>query len=131
MSGPDAPLLVLTGACFIALVVAAKVPVSLSLAATSLVLALAAGRGVPLAHLVEGTFSYLDVVLVLFAAMVFMKVIEANGLLGELTQRTIVVLGPVAAPPPDGVDGDHHVPGMLTGSCTASSWAPVRSSRRR
>ena len=62
MSTPDTLLLLLTAACFVALVVAARLPVSLSLAATSVVLALAAGKGFPLAHLVEGMFSYLDVV---------------------------------------------------------------------
>jgi Na+/H+ antiporter NhaD/arsenite permease-like protein len=93
MSTPDALLLLLTGACFVTLVVAARLPVSLSLAASSVVLAFAAGRGFPLGHLVEGMFSYLDVSLVLFAAMVFMKVIEANGLLTELTQSLIAKLG--------------------------------------
>jgi len=120
VSGPDALLLLLAGACFIGLVVAAKLPVSLSLAATSLVLALAAGRGVPLAHLVEGMFSYLDVVLVLVTAMIFMKAIEANGLLGELTQRTIVVLGRSPVLLLTALTVVIMFPGMLTGSCTAS-----------
>ena len=93
MSAPDALLLLLTGACFVALVVAARLPVSLSLVSTSVVLAFAAGRGFPLSQLVEGMFSYLDVVLVLFMAMVFMKVIEANGLMGELTRGIIATLG--------------------------------------
>src|SRR5512137_1103154 len=93
MSTPDALLLLLTAGCFVALVVAARLPVSLSLAASSVVLALAAGRGVPLFHLVEGMFSYLDVSLVLFTAMVFIKVIEANGLLAELTTTLIARLG--------------------------------------
>ena len=93
MSTPDTLLLLLTGACFVALVVAARLPVSLSLAAASVVLALAAGKGFPLAHLVEGMFSYLDVSLVILTAMVFMKVIEANGLLTELTQSLIALLG--------------------------------------
>jgi len=120
VSTPDALLLLLTAGCFVALVLAAKLPVSLSLAATSILLALAAGKGVPLGHLVEGTFSYLDVVLVLFAAMIFMKVIEANGLLAELTQGLVVLLGGSPALLLVALTVVIMFPGMITGSCTAS-----------
>jgi TRAP-type C4-dicarboxylate transport system permease large subunit len=120
VSTPDALLLLLTAGCFVALVVAAKLPVSLSLAATSVVLALAAGKGVPLGHLVEGMFSYLDVVLVLLAAMIFMKVIEANGLLTELTQSLVVLLGRSPALLLVALTMVIMFPGMITGSCTAS-----------
>jgi TRAP-type C4-dicarboxylate transport system permease large subunit len=120
MSTPDALLLLLTGACFVALVVAARLPVSLSLAATSVALALAAGRGLPLPHLVEGMFSYLDVSLVLLTAMVFMKVIEANGLLAELTQRLIALLGRSRLLLLVALTVVIMFPGMITGSCTAS-----------
>ena len=120
MNTPDTLLLLLTGACFVALVVAARLPVSLSLAATSVVLALAAGRGFPLAHLVEGMFSYLDVSLVILTAMVFMKVIEANGLLEELTQSLIALLGRSRALLLVALTIVIMFPGMITGSCTAS-----------
>jgi TRAP-type C4-dicarboxylate transport system permease large subunit len=120
MSAPDALLLLLTGACFIALVMAAKLPVSLSLAATAVVLALAAGNGFPVELLVEGMFSYLDVVLVLITAMIFMKVIEANGLLEELTQAIILALGRSPALLLVALTVVIMFPGMITGSCTAS-----------
>ena len=120
MSTPDTLLLLLTGACFVALVVAARLPVSLSLAATSAVLALAAGRGLPLGHLVEGMFSYLDVSLVLLTAMVFMKVIEANGLLAELTRSLIALLGRSRLLLLVALTIVIMFPGMITGSCTAS-----------
>jgi TRAP-type C4-dicarboxylate transport system permease large subunit len=120
VSAPDALLLLLTGACFVALVVAARLPVSLCLAATAAALALAAGKGFPLAHLVEGMFSYLDVALVLLAAMVFMKVIEANGLLAELTQSLIALLGRSRLLLLVALTIVIMFPGMITGSCTAS-----------
>jgi TRAP-type C4-dicarboxylate transport system permease large subunit len=120
MSSIDALLLLLTAACFIALVVAARLPVSLSLAATSVLLALAAGRGFPAALLVEGMFSYLDVVLVLITAMIFMKVIEANGLLGEITQSIIALLGRSPVLLLVALTVVIMFPGMITGSCTAS-----------
>ena len=120
MSTPDALLLLLTAACFVALVLGARLPVSLSLAASSVVLALAAGRGFPLFHLVEGMFSYLDVSLVLLTAMVFMKVIEANGLLAELTHSLIALLGGSRLLLLVALTIVIMFPGMITGSCTAS-----------
>ncbi|MCK7475790.1 MAG: hypothetical protein MZV49_25145 [Rhodopseudomonas palustris] len=48
--------------------------------------------------------------LVLLTAMVFMKVIEANGLLAELTQSLIALLGRSRAAAPGGADHRHHVP---------------------
>jgi GntP family gluconate:H+ symporter len=116
----DALLLLITGASFVALILAARLPVSLSLAASSLILALAAGKGVPLAHLVEGMFSYLDVMLVLFMAMIFMKVIEANGLLGELTRSIIAGLGRSPILLLAALTLVIMFPGMITGSCSAS-----------
>ena len=69
---------------FLGLVAGLKWPVGLSLAATSVVVAAADGHGFPLRHLVEGMFGYLDVSLVLITAMIFMKIIERNGLLDAL-----------------------------------------------
>ncbi len=120
MSSTDAYLLLFTAACFVALVVAARLPVSLSLAATSVLLALAGGRGFPVSLLVEGMFSYLDVVLVLITAMIFMKVIEANGLLEELTQNIIATLGRSRLLLLPALTVVIMFPGMITGSCSAS-----------
>jgi GntP family gluconate:H+ symporter len=116
----EAALLFLTAASFIALVVAAKLPVSLSLAASSVLLALAAGKGFPVEHLVEGMFSYLDVGLVIIMAMIFMKVIEANGLLLELTRSITVRLGSRPKLLLVALTVLIMFPGMITGSCTAS-----------
>jgi GntP family gluconate:H+ symporter len=120
MSLFDATLLLLTAASFVTLVLAARLPVSLSLAASSVLLALAAGKGLPVAHLVEGTFSYLDVILVLITAMIFMKVIEANGLLGELTRSIIAGLGRSPVLLLVALTVVIMFPGMITGSCSAS-----------
>lgn len=116
----DTFLLLITAASFITLVLAARLPVSLSLAASSVILALSAGRGIPLAHLVEGMFSYLDVILVLITAMIFMKVIEANGLLGELTRGIIARLGGSPILLLVALTVVIMFPGMITGSCSAS-----------
>jgi GntP family gluconate:H+ symporter len=116
----EALLLLLTAVCFVALVLAVRLPVSLSLAASSVLLALAAGKGVPIQHLVEGMFSYLDVILVLITAMIFMKVIEANGLLGELTRSIIAGLGHSPVLLLVALTVVIMFPGMITGSCSAS-----------
>ena len=86
-------LLLLMLAVFLPFVLWLKLPVGLSLAATSAVVALAGGEGFPLRHLVEGMFGYLDVSLVLITAMIFMKVIEKNGLLNALARDLILKFG--------------------------------------
>ncbi|MDR3673610.1 MAG: TRAP transporter large permease subunit [Holophaga sp.] len=110
----------LMAVCFVAMVVWAKLPVSLSLVATSILLALTAGRSLPLAQLVEGMFGFLDTCLVLILAMIFMKVIEANGLLAELTRAITVALGRSPLLLLVALTLVIMFPGAITGSCTAS-----------
>lgn len=105
---------------FLGLVTGLKWPVGLSLAATSIVVAVADGHGVPLRHLVEGMFGYLDVCLVLITAMIFMKVIEKNGLLDVLTSDLMVKFGRSPATMLTVMTLIIMFPGMITGSCTAS-----------
>ena len=113
--------LLLMAVVLVMLVVVAKWPVSLSLAATSvLILLLAGDGGLHVDKLVEGMFGYLDVGLVLIAAMVFMKIIEANGLLAELTRAIIVAFGRSPLQLLIALTVVIMFPGMITGSCTAS-----------
>ena len=67
-------LLALMVVCFVLLVLVAKLPASLGLIITAIVVALVAGAGFPLDKFVEGMFGYLDTCLVLITAMVFIKV---------------------------------------------------------
>ena len=62
----------------------AKLPSGVALVLSAIVGALVAGEGFPLRHLVEGAFGYLDAVLIIATAMIFMKVLEASGALGTL-----------------------------------------------
>jgi TRAP-type C4-dicarboxylate transport system permease large subunit len=66
-----------------------KLPSGLAMAAASVVGALVAGQGIPLRHLVEGMFGYLDAVLIIATAMIFMKVVEATGALGTISYAMI------------------------------------------
>ena len=97
-----------------------KFPIGVSLAIASIVAALVAGYGVPIRHLVEGSFAYLDPILIIATAMIFMVVIQETGALGEISRRIIIHL--------------HHrpfwmltlitlfimFPGMITGLSTAA-----------
>ena len=56
-----------------------KLPVSLSMAAGAIAGALVGGEGIPLRHLFEGTFVYMDTVLIISMAMIFMTVIQKSG----------------------------------------------------
>ena len=112
-------LLMAISLCF--LVVVAKWPVSLSLAATSILILLVAGDGrLHTDKLVEGMFGYLDVGVVLITAMIFMKIIEANGMLAELTRAIIVAFGRSPLGLLVALTIVVMFPGMITGSCTAS-----------
>ena len=61
-----------------------KLPVSLSMAAGAIAGALVGGEGIPLRHLFEGTFVYMDTVLIISMAMIFMTVIQKSGALEAL-----------------------------------------------
>jgi len=113
-------LLLLMLAAFLALVLWLRLPVGLSLAATSVVVAAAGGEGFPLRHFVEGMFGYLDVSLVLVTAMIFMKVIEKNGLLDTLTRDLVLKFGRSPLTLLAVITLIIMFPGAITGSCTAS-----------
>jgi GntP family gluconate:H+ symporter len=102
-------------------------PIGLGLAAAAALGGLAAGVPVYapdgdgiLRHLVEGMFVYIDPILIMGTAILFMKVIEANGLLPALSVRILrglahrpmllaILMGAFIA-----------FPGMLTGLTSAS-----------
>jgi len=113
-------LLGLMIACFVFLVLVVKLPASLGLIITAIVVAFVAGAGFPLGKFVEGMFGYLDTCLVLITAMVFIKVIEANGMLAELTRSVISAFGRSPLVLLMALTIIIMFPGMITGSCTAS-----------
>jgi gluconate:H+ symporter, GntP family len=102
------------------LVTRARWPVGVSLAAAAWLGAAANGHWLPLRHLVEGAFSYLDPILVIATATIFMRVLAEGGALGSIGaaverrfgDRPIVLLPVLMA--------IVMFPGMITGSSTAS-----------
>lgn len=105
---------------FLASVLLFKLPVGLSLAAASIVVGFSSGHGFPLRHLLEGMFGYIDVSLVLMTAMIFMKIIEQNGLLQALSRDLIITFGRSPVMLLSVMTLIIMFPGMITGSCTAS-----------
>ena len=97
-----------------------KLPVSLSMVAGALAGALAGGAGVPLRHLFEGTFVYMDTILIIAMAMIFMTVIQESGALEAL--NAVIVSKFYKAPAILLVLLMLIImfPGMITGSSTAA-----------
>lgn len=97
-----------------------KFPVSISMVLASIAGGLVGGYGLPIAQLIEGTFGYIDTILVIATAMVFMKVVEESGALSALNElivrkfhkRKVILLILLMF--------IIMFPGMITGSSTAA-----------
>ena len=97
-----------------------KLPVSLSMVAGAVAGTLAAGDGIPLRHLFEGTFVYLDTVLIIATAMIFMTVVQESGTLDALAEVIVSRFYKVPAVMLVLLMIIVMFPGMVTGSSTAS-----------
>lgn len=95
-------------------------PIGVALLAGATAGALVSGRGIPIRHLVEGAFTYFDPILIIFTAMLFMRVIEENGALGLLAAAIIHVFGRRPALLVGIVTLFIMFPAMLTGITTTS-----------
>jgi gluconate:H+ symporter, GntP family len=112
--------LVLMLACFGVLAIWRRWPVGLALLVGAWAGAAFAGEWLPARHLVEGAFSYLDPILVIASAMIFMRLVADCGALtaiGSFVERAFghrpVLLLPILML-------IVMFPGMITGSSTAS-----------
>ena len=101
--------------CFLA-----KLPVGVSLLISSIAGAIAGGQGIPIRHLVEGTFSYVDTILVIGTAMMFMKVVEKSGTLDALSSVIVKKFYKHPAILLILIMLVIMFPGMITGSSTAA-----------
>lgn len=99
---------------------ALKLPVSISMVISAVVGSLAGGQGIALRHMVEGTFSYVDTILVIASAMVFMRVVEKSGALDAISSVIIERFHKVPALMLCLIMLVIMFPGMITGSSTAS-----------
>lgn len=78
-------LLILMLATFALSVFLMKMPAGVSLILASIIGALIAGEGIPVRHLVEGGFGFIEAILIIATAMIFMKVMEASGALAQIS----------------------------------------------
>ena len=107
-------------ACFGGLAVGARWPIGVALTVAAFVGATVNGHLFPLRHLVEGAFSYLDPIMVIATAMVFMRALADGGALASvgswverrLGHRLLLLLPALML--------IVMFPGMITGSSTAS-----------
>lgn len=117
---PEYVIFFLMVASFVILAMILKLPIGVSLAISALFGSILGGEGFALRHLVEGSFVYFDTILLIFTAMIFMKVLEASGILDTITalllktfyQRKIPLLLTAMA--------IIMFPGMITGSSTTA-----------
>lgn len=56
-----------------------KLPTSIAMATAAVVGALVGGEGIPVRHLFEGTFAFLDTAMIISTAMIFMFAVKASG----------------------------------------------------
>ena len=72
-------------ATFAVSVFAIKLPAGVSLMLAAVVGALVGGHGLPVRHLVEGGFGFIEAILIISSAMIFMKTMEYTGALAGIS----------------------------------------------
>ncbi len=82
---PDYLPLLLMVLIFFGLAMGFRLQIGLALALASLGGALISGHGLALRHLVEGGFGYLDTILIIATAMIFMTSLQKSGMLDAFT----------------------------------------------
>lgn len=106
---------------FLILVAGFKLPAALATTGAGILGLLISGNIGQIRHLVEGTFGYFDVMLIIAVAMVFMNALEKSGILKEISTRMVRRFGGKILPLTLVSMFLVMVPGMLTGSSTAAA----------
>ena len=99
---------------------ALKLPIAVAMSAAAVLGAAAGGAGLPVRHLVEGMFGYLDTILIIASAMIFMKSVEKIGLLEGVAAWMIRKFRETPTALGLGIMLLIMFPGMITGSSTAA-----------
>ena len=97
-----------------------KLPVSLSMILDAIAGALVAGEGIPVRHLFEGCFTYIDTILIISTAMLFMTAIQRSGALEALNALIVTKFYKAPALMLILLMFIIMFPGMITGSSTAA-----------
>ena len=99
---------------------ALKQPIAVALAIAAIVGALVSGNGLPIDHLIEGSFGYLDTILIIFCAMIFMKTVQHIGLMESAAAWMIRKFRVLPFRLTMGITALLMLPGMITGSSSAA-----------
>ena len=99
---------------------ALKLPVSISMVLSAIAGSLVGGQGIAIRHMVEGMFSYVDTILVIACAMIFMKAVQECGTLDAVASLIIEKFHKLPAIMLCLIMLIIMFPGMITGSSTAS-----------
>ncbi len=113
-------LLLIMLVVFVACIVLARLPNGLALVLAAIAGSLAAGQGVPMHHMVEGAFAYIDPILLIATAMVFMASLEDSGALGSISRSLMIGLHRQPVLLIMGMTIFIMFPGMITGQSTAT-----------
>jgi len=105
---------------FVVLAMVFKLPIGISLACSAVAGALLGGEGLALRHLVEGSFGYFETILIILSAMIFMKVLQASGILDTITAYLLKTFYRKKLPLLLTVMALIMFPGMITGSSTTA-----------
>ncbi|MBA7486974.1 hypothetical protein ES707_22536 [subsurface metagenome] len=97
-----------------------KLPVGIAMTIAAISGCLVAGFGIPVRHLVEGGFNYINIILIIATAMIFMKVVQYNGMMDTITRWMIERFHSQPALLLIGLSLIVVFPGMITGSSTAA-----------
>jgi len=97
-----------------------KQPIAVALAVAAIVGGLVSGNGVPVGMLVEGAFGYLDTILIIFCAMIFMKTVQHIGLMESAAAWMIRKYRSLPLQLTMGITALLMLPGMITGSSSAA-----------
>lgn len=106
-------------AVFVFTAFAFNLPIGVCMMIASVAGALADGQGIPLRHMFEGSFGYLNTILVIATAMLFMKSIQKSGLLESVARFVIDKFQGAKVLLLAGLTVLIMFPGMITGSSTA------------
>jgi TRAP-type C4-dicarboxylate transport system permease large subunit len=117
---PESIVFLVLAVAFVLAAAVGRLPIGISLVVAAVAGTLVAGEGLPVRHLIEGSFGYFDVIVIILTAILFMKVLQASGALDSLAAfllrtfhrrkalllftSTIIVM----------------FPGMITGSSTVA-----------
>ena len=108
-------IIIFTFSCF-----KLKLPVSIAMVLSAVTGTLISGNGIPVRHLVEGMFGYIDTILVIATAMIFMKTIQEIGTLNALSASILKKFHSIPWVLLIFLMIVSMFPGMITGSSTAA-----------